>query len=85
MPDNARSSPHGWKDATLVASATGVAPDGWPRIPRSAHHSGTSPVTFRRRGGTPYCISLSLQPLDKKHIRENHAGWYKFCLLLECR
>src|SRR5262249_24998951 len=85
MPDSARSSPHGWEGATFVASATGVAPDGWPSIPRPAHHSGASPVTFRRRGGAPCCISVSLQSLDKKSLRENTAGWYRFCLLLEYR
>jgi hypothetical protein len=45
---------------TLVAPATGVAPDAWPGLLRPSRHSGEAPVIFRRREGQRRAVPLLL-------------------------
>src|SRR5262249_10944702 len=73
----------GWctnlQGATLVASATAMAPACWLCLPRPTRHGGASPVTFRRRGGSALPALFFVQPLDCKSIRASPTGWHRCC------
>src|SRR5262249_22360401 len=66
-----RASRHGCEAATLVAPATGVAPDDGPAIPCPAHHEGMSPVTLRRRRVSPLpCLMCAVTSYKQSPRRQ---------------
>src|SRR5262249_29414356 len=85
IPDSARSSPMVGRVRRLLH----LQP-AWHRtaslVYRALHITAAPLLSPFVAGGVAPCgISVSLQPFDKKSLRENTAGWYRFCLVLEYR
>jgi hypothetical protein len=71
QPPRSRHPPLG--GATFVATATGVALDAGPDMPRPAPHCSMSPVAFCRRVDTQCGSTLTLQLFEKRQNKKSYG------------